>query len=270
MQSPSPASFPQPTSAQPWSSPGAQPPGQPLPSGSPTGPTWAQPMTPGQSVPAPPAQYGQPGWGAPGPGGPGGPTAPPPGWAPGYPGAPTFGASKPSNGPAIASLILGIIGLLTFWFLLGGVLGIIGFVLGIVGIRKARQIDNGKGLAIAGTILSALAVMATVVIVLALGWLVNNSDELFGEADPSTYDITTTSCTVSNGEAVVSGTIRNTTDNDRRFAITVNISGGGESTEATTVEFMEPRSETTWSATTLTSGSEVTCGEPSVRRALQR
>ena len=55
----------------------------------------------------------------------------------GYPGyQPT-----PSSALAIASLILGIIGLLSGWLIFGGVLGLVGVILGIVALVKKRTSD---------------------------------------------------------------------------------------------------------------------------------
>lgn len=181
-----------------------------------------------------------------------------------------FAPSKPSNGPGIASLILGILGILSFWIFIGGLLGLIGLILGIVGIRKAREIDNGKGISIAGTILSALAIIGAILMVALIAWVVDNGEELFGEADPSTYSITVESCSVANGQGVAFGTIANTTDQDRRFLVSVDISGDGDTTNTSTVLSLDPRQDSTWQVTTATTASEVTCSPPSVRRALQR
>ncbi len=200
------------------------------------------------------------------PAGPTGPTswAPPGGAPPGYP------ASKPSNGPGIASLVLGIIGVLSFWLFIGGLLGVIGLVLGIIGIKKARRIDNGKGISIAGTILSALAIIGTIVMIAAVAWLIDNGEELFGEADPSTYDVTLESCSVSNGEGVAFGTITNTDDRERRFVVLVDITGDGSTTNSSTFVNLRPGEDSTWQVSATTSAAEVTCSEPEVRRALQR
>ncbi|QNV38519.1 DUF4190 domain-containing protein [Rothia terrae] len=68
---------------------------------------------------------------------------------------------KPNGrGLAIASLVLGILGLLTFWVLgFGGLLGLIGLILGIVAIVKLKKSHGSKGLAIAGIITSILATL---------------------------------------------------------------------------------------------------------------
>ncbi len=77
---------------------------------------------------------------------------PPPGWgqppsAPmGYYGPP---APRSSNGMAIASLVLGIAGLLTC-----GLSGLVGLVLGYVGRRQIREGNGtGDGMALAGIVL---------------------------------------------------------------------------------------------------------------------
>lgn len=56
---------------------------------------------------------------------------------------------------AIASLILGIIGLLSSCFLIGAIPAIISIVLGVISIKKGQ----GKGMAIAGIVLSAISLV---------------------------------------------------------------------------------------------------------------
>lgn len=68
------------------------------------------------------------------------------------------------NGFAISALILGIVGLVfallppTFW--LGLILGVIGLVLGLVGWTRARREETATpGMAMAGTVLSGIAIL---------------------------------------------------------------------------------------------------------------
>jgi hypothetical protein len=66
------------------------------------------------------------------------------------------------KGLAIASLILGILSLcasLGWWC--GGPISIVGLVLGFLGVKS-----SGKGMAIAGMILSAIGVLLTIVFVI--------------------------------------------------------------------------------------------------------
>lgn len=161
----------------------SQPP--PYPAGPPGG--WDQP--PAGTDWSPPGGYGhpqqagypgagypqggydqpQPGYSAPGYSAPG---YPPPGYQqPAYPqsgypqpdhpppGPSSFGSKPGTNGLAIAALIFGIIG--------GSLLGII---FGIIALRQIRRTgQNGRGLAIAGLILSGIwIVVVAIVVVIAL------------------------------------------------------------------------------------------------------
>ncbi|MET9561806.1 DUF4190 domain-containing protein [Streptomyces tauricus] len=84
-----------------------------------------------------------------------------------YPGHHQEPGARTSNGLAIAALVLGIAACVFFWTVFGGiVLGLVGLVLGIVAARRAR---GGRAphrvMAIVGAVLSALAVIASAVIV---------------------------------------------------------------------------------------------------------
>src|SRR3984893_5679517 len=61
-----------------------------------------------------------------------------------------------SNGPGIAVLVLGIIGVIIFWFpFVGFPIWIVGLVLAVVGMKRL----DGKGFAIAGLVLSIIGVV---------------------------------------------------------------------------------------------------------------
>ena len=84
----------------------------------------------------------------------------------GYPGyQPT-----PSSALAIASLVCGILGVLTGIFIFSGLsLGLAGIVLGIVALVKVKNgTASGKGMAIGGIVTGALG-MIVAVVVLILG-----------------------------------------------------------------------------------------------------
>jgi hypothetical protein len=72
---------------------------------------------------------------------------------------PTTAPSGDKKGLAIASLVLGILNLCS-WFLpiCGGPLAIVGIILGILGIKSSQ-----KTLAIVGIVLSGLGLLATIV-----------------------------------------------------------------------------------------------------------
>jgi hypothetical protein len=146
--------YPPPYPDQP---PGTQPQGQPyLPP-----PVYAPPQFGAPDVP--PSQ----------------PYAPPPGYAipPGYPptalpyGAPPMYGQFPgmpymvppldaNNGLATASMILGIIAIVSFWLYgLGVIAGIVGVILGHVALNQIRTVPaSNRGMAVAGLIMGYIAI----------------------------------------------------------------------------------------------------------------
>lgn len=71
--------------------------------------------------------------------------------------------SEPGVGLAVAALVLGVVGVLTCWLLVGGVTGIAAIVLGAVVLVKAhRGTARGWAAAVTGIILGALGVVAAV------------------------------------------------------------------------------------------------------------
>lgn len=84
------------------------------------------------------------------------PAAPPPPVA-----APPMGSpgAQPTNGLAIAAMVLGIIALCGFWIpFLGWIPAIVGLVLGLMALQQ----PYGRGMAITGVVCSALAMLIKV------------------------------------------------------------------------------------------------------------
>lgn len=90
-----------------------------------------------------------------------------------------------TSGLAIASLVLSILGFLGSWFVLGGLFALIGLVLGIIALVKTRKGAGGKGMAIAGVVLSSISLLIAIAVFLigiffvgqmmeSCGHLVNN------------------------------------------------------------------------------------------------
>jgi Domain of unknown function (DUF4190) len=110
--------------------------------------------------PPPPGDPNQPPSYDPGQGG-YGQSAPPPGGygQPGYGG----GSGNPAtNGLAIGSLVVSILGLLGNCFCFGGILSPVGLVLGFMGKKKADNSGGavgGRGMALAGIIIGALGTL---------------------------------------------------------------------------------------------------------------
>jgi len=85
------------------------------------------------------------------------------------PGAPVPAPTRPSNGLATAGFVLGLLGFLGSFIPvvnIGGiVLGVLGVILAAIGLVKAKALGGaGKGLAVTGIVLGALAVIIAIVI----------------------------------------------------------------------------------------------------------
>jgi len=114
------------------------------------------------------------------------PTAQPPmapgGYPPPYAGSPSSGG--PSSGLAVTALVLGVIGILGFWIPIlniGVILLAIGaIVVGVMalrGVRAGRQ--AGKGMAIAGIVLSVLTILGSIAVNLAAYAFVTTARDSF-------------------------------------------------------------------------------------------
>lgn len=75
--------------------------------------------------------------------------------------------ATPKNGFGIASLVIAVIALLSVWSVLGGIVGgIIAVALGVIGRGRVRRGHaNNGGVAIAGIVLGALAVILGLVFI---------------------------------------------------------------------------------------------------------
>ncbi|MBF5083561.1 DUF4190 domain-containing protein [Quadrisphaera sp. INWT6] len=79
------------------------------------------------------------------------------------------GRPAPKNALGIAALVLGVLALLTGFFIIGGLFGLVAIVLGIIGSRRAKRgLATNRGMAITGIILGVIGVLLTVA-VLAFG-----------------------------------------------------------------------------------------------------
>ena len=85
------------------------------------------------------------------------------------PGAPyPYVQAPPTNALAITSFVMGIVAIVLCWIpVFDLVLSVPAFILGILGLSKANQTGgSGKGLAIAGLVLGAIATAATLLVIL--------------------------------------------------------------------------------------------------------
>ena len=66
--------------------------------------------------------------------------------------------AKKTNGLAIAGFVVSLVSLLCC-----GYISIVGLILSIVGLNKSKETNSGKGLAIAGIIISAIALVFVII-----------------------------------------------------------------------------------------------------------
>ena len=67
------------------------------------------------------------------------------------------------NGFAIASMVIGICGIVFSWLYFGTVSGIVGLILGIIGLKSEK-----KGMAIAGIILNSVGFILGIILIIVL------------------------------------------------------------------------------------------------------
>jgi hypothetical protein len=80
------------------------------------------------------------------------------------------------NGLGIAALVLGILGLLTSWLVIGAVPGLIAIVLGAIGLGRVKRGEaNNRGMAITGIVLGVLSLIVAAVVI-AVGASFINSE----------------------------------------------------------------------------------------------
>ena len=66
---------------------------------------------------------------------------------------------KKAPGMALAAMILGIVGIVTGFFVFGVLLGIAAIILGALSLKKVKEAGAGKGFAITGIVTGAVAVL---------------------------------------------------------------------------------------------------------------
>jgi hypothetical protein len=85
------------------------------------------------------------------------------------PGAPyQYLQAPPTNGLAITSFVIGIVAIVLCWIpILDLILSVPALILGVLGMSKANQTGgSGKGLAISGLVLGAIASAMTVLVII--------------------------------------------------------------------------------------------------------
>ncbi|MBP3502168.1 MAG: DUF4190 domain-containing protein [Clostridia bacterium] len=87
--------------------------------------------------------------------------------------------NKSSNGLAVAGFVVGVISIFINFYT---ITGIIGLILSIVGLKKSKQTETGKGLAIAGICCSIVGIIVGIIAIIAMitavSFMVDNSNEI--------------------------------------------------------------------------------------------
>ena len=177
---------------------------------------------------------------APPPPGPSSPLAPPA--TPTEPSPQSTGIADHDNPIAIAGIIVAVLALVLSIIVVGAVIGIVSFVLCVIGLRRARQGKRGRGLAITGIIVSLLAILFSAVAVVFLLALVRSGDEIVRDGIittsdntefPPQDDIDGIVCSASNSGRIAQAkvTITNRSTGPSVYRITIEWETDGEPIE---------------------------------------
>lgn len=172
----------------------------------------------------------------------------------GYPapvaGTSAFGAYEQpkSNGIAIAALVCGIIAVLIAWVpfvvVIGLILAILAVIFGIQGLKRAGEVDKGRGVAlaglitgIAGIVLSVIGILLTVVV-----WR-----EVVAFIEPGPVVAEVTGCRSDGVFVEAGGTLTNRSSKSRDYTLFVEIEGvRGDRTMIDQLENVAPGETVEW------------------------
>src|SRR5919106_5073070 len=91
---------------------------------------------------------------------------------------------RPSNGFAVAAMVLGIVGavfgLIPLTAPVAFICGLLGVIFGFIGIRRARRVRVGMGMAVAGLVLGIIAVMLSIIGFVIVDEAVRELEEITG------------------------------------------------------------------------------------------
>ena len=81
----------------------------------------------------------------------------------------------------IASLVLGILSLLFSWIpIINVIFSIVALIISIVSISEKKEDKNGKGMGIAGTILSSISLIVSILFCIAIAYLITVFPDILG------------------------------------------------------------------------------------------
>lgn len=79
----------------------------------------------------------------------------------------------------MATMVLGLVGLLSSIVVIGGLLGVIGLVLGIIALHRAKRTGVGRGRSIIGVVASLLAIVVSVLVVVFAVWFAHKTQSCY-------------------------------------------------------------------------------------------
>ena len=172
--------------------------------------------------------------------------------------------AKPSRGMAIASFITGAaavaLGWIPFVFVIAVGAAVAALVFGIFGLQSARRNNgHGHGFAVAGLILAPVALMVCVG-----GFFLTRAviREFRDFIEPGPHELVVDQpCTLDNGQATVTGTIRNLDDREHDYRIFIDFDDNGDESRSSTVAVRDvsPGETAPWSSSVPFAGATVEC-----------
>lgn len=133
-------------------------------------------------------------------------------------------SSPGENGLATASMVLGIVAVSTAWLpfvvVLGVATAIVALVVGVIAHRRAARTGAGRSRAVAGLVLGACALVASMI---GLALTVVALDAYDDYANPAAHEIRITGCELRGSRVVVTGEIENLDEETADFTFTVDL-----------------------------------------------
>ena len=169
------------------------------------------------------------------------------------------------RGVAIAAFVTAVCAAATGWmplvFAASAVAAIVGFVLGIIGLRRARAQDGyGRDLAAWAVALSVAAVPICVAGFFFTRYVLEQIDRY---DDPGGFTLTHDECSLTDSVAVFRGTITNEEDDSRSYELTVTFSTGLAelSRQFVDIDDVQPGETANWrtSDTLRTAATSIDC-----------
>ena len=165
---------------------------------------------------------------------------------------------------AIASFITGAaavaLGWIPFIFIIAAAGAVCALVFGILGLKNARRHDGrGRGFAVTGLVLAPVALIVCVGGFFFTRVVVREFRDFI---EPGPHELVVEQpCTLTNGQATVTGTIRNLDDREHDYRIFVDFDDNGDNSKSSIVGVRDvaPGATAPWTSSVTFSGTTVDC-----------